>query len=146
MSYLLRYNVRNTKCTSNNSSRYIYFLKLFIVQFVNLSKDAPAVSKHTASNTVPVSESWTAKDIICVVQCITHVHRNSTGDLSEKRQKYWSVRRYDRLLFKTQQVRDWVFAVPLYALTHNQQFRRSALNFANFSVTFRSTLWTVPHI
>jgi hypothetical protein len=81
--------------------------------------------------------------IICVAQCITRVHRNSTGKLSEERQKYWSVRRYDRLLFKTQQVLGWICAVPLYALTHNQQFRRSVLNFA---VTLQRTLWTFPLI
>ena len=146
MSYLLHYNARNTKCTSNNSSRNIYLMKFFNIQFVILSKDDLAISKHSASNNGTVNDSWTAKDIICVVQRITHLRRNSTRDLSEKRQKYWSVRRYDRLLFKTQQVRGWVSAVPLYAFTHNQQFRRCALNFANFAVTLQSTLWTFPHI
>ena len=86
------------------------------------------------------------KKMICVVRCITHVHRNSAGELSKKRQKYWSVRRYDRLIFKTQQVLGWICAVPLYALTHNQQFRRSVLNFADFAVTLQGTLWTFPHI
>ena len=53
--------------------------------------------------------------IICGVQCTAHVHRNSTGDLSEKKQKYWSVRRYDRLLFKTNKYLAQ-FALWLYTL------------------------------
>jgi hypothetical protein len=38
------------------------------------------------------------------------------------------------------------FAVPLYALTRNQQFRRGALNLTNFALTLQRTLWTVPYI
>ena len=47
--------------------------------------------------------------------------------------------------FRTQQVLGWICAVLLYVLTHNQQFRRSALNIADLAVTLQMTLLIFHH-